>query len=150
MPLVKALIALDDFLVDNAVLPSYHVYMVCEKTHNLLPMRTRNVLAPAASVFPTGDLGARTVTPKPTGSIAAKPNPFQADSHGLGRTTVSWMTYATSEVEVHVDAPDGPVFARSGDGGFSYETDRWVRDGTRFYLQNVSGGLSLTPCHGHP
>ena len=32
MPLVKALIVLDNFLIDNKVLPSYHVYMVCEKT----------------------------------------------------------------------------------------------------------------------
>jgi SAM-dependent methyltransferase len=145
MPLVKALIALDNFLVDNAILPSYHVYMVCEKTHNPMPMQTRNVLPPTAAVFPTNGLQARTVTPRPTGSIKAEPNPFQTDSHGLGRTTVSWMSYATSEVEVRVDAPDGPVFSRSGAGSSSRETDLWVRDGTTFYLQNVSGGLPLVP-----
>ena len=32
MPMVNALIALDNFLIDRKVLPSYHVYMVCEKT----------------------------------------------------------------------------------------------------------------------
>ena len=144
MPLVKALITLDNFLVDNAVLPSYHVYAVCEKTPNPMPMQTRNILPPAASVFPTGDLEARTATSIPSGSITAQPNPFNADSQGLGQTTVSWMTYATSEVEVHVDAPDGPVFARTGPGRFSRETAHWIRDGMTFYLQNVSGGLALT------
>ncbi len=144
MPLVNALIALDNFLIDNNVLPSYHVYMVCQKTDNPLPMQTRNVIPPAPSVFPTDDLEALTIRARPTGSITADPNPFRADSQGLGRTTVSWMTYATSEVEVHVDAPDGPVFARSGPGSFSHKTAHWVREGTRFYLQNVSGGLPLT------
>ena len=65
MPLVKALIALDNFLIDNKVLPSYHVYMVCQKTDNPIPMQTRNVLPPAASVFPTDDLEALTVRTKP-------------------------------------------------------------------------------------
>ena len=145
MPLVKALIALDNFLIDNKVLPSYHVYMVCQKTDNPLPMQTRNVLPPAASVFPTDDLEALTIKPRPMGLIAAEPNPFRADSQGTGRTTVSWMTYAASRVEVHLDAPDGLLFARSGPGIFSQTTGPWARDGTRLYLQNVSGGLPLTP-----
>jgi hypothetical protein len=145
MSLVKALIVLDNFLIDNAVLPSYHVYMVCQKTENPVPMQTQNVLPPAEPVFPTDDLQARTVTPRPTGSITADPNPFRADPRGLGQTTVSWMTYAISVVEVRVDAPDGPVFARTGPGRFAGSTGHWVRDGSRFYLQNVSGGLPLTP-----
>jgi hypothetical protein len=144
MPLVKALIALDNFLIDNNVLPSYHVYMVCQKTDNPLPMQTRNILPPAASVFPSGELEELTVKPRPMGSIAAEPNPFQADSQGAGCSTVSWMTYATSKVEVHLDSPDGPLFAESGPGLFSQTTGQWVRDGTRLYLQNVSDGLPLT------
>ena len=145
MPLVRALLALDNFLVDNAVLPSYHVYMVCENTQNPMPMQTRNILPPTAAVFPTNDLQTRIATPSPTGSITVEPNPFQADSDGLGQATVSWMTYGTSKVEVHVDAPDGPVFTRTGPGRFSHETGHWIRDGMRFYLQNVSDGLALSP-----
>jgi hypothetical protein len=57
---------------------------------------------------------------------------------------VSWMTYSTNKVEIHLDAPDGPLFARSGPGVFSQKTDQWVRDGSTFYLQNVSMGLPLT------
>jgi hypothetical protein len=95
-------------------------------------------------VFAAEDLEALTVEPKPIGLITAEPNPFRADSRGVGETTVSWITYTASIVEVHLDAPDGPLFARSGPGLFSHKTGQWVRDGTRFYLQNVSDSLGLT------
>jgi hypothetical protein len=144
-PLVDALITLDNFLIDTGVLPSYHVYMVCQKTKNPLPMQTRNVLPPTAPIFRTPDLNALNISPRPLGLIAAEPNPFCADSQGQGCTTLSWMTYATNRVEVHLDAPDGPIFARSGPGIFSQKAGPWVRDGTKFYLQNVSRGLPLTP-----
>jgi 2-polyprenyl-3-methyl-5-hydroxy-6-metoxy-1,4-benzoquinol methylase len=147
MPLVKALIALDNFLIDNKVLPSYHAYLICQKTDNPVPMQTRNVLPPSASTYSTEDLEAFTVRPRPMGLIAAEPNPFHADSQGTGFTTVSWMTHATNRVEVHLDAPDGRLFARSGPGIFSQKTGQWVRDGTKFYLQDVSDGLPLTDEH---
>jgi hypothetical protein len=124
MPLVKALIALDNFLIDNKVLPSYHVYMVCQKTANPLPMQTGDLLPPAVSVFPTNGLEARTIKPKPTGLITAEPNPFHRDSQGAEITTLSRMTYATSKGEVHLDAADGRLFSRTGPGIFSQETGR--------------------------
>jgi 2-polyprenyl-3-methyl-5-hydroxy-6-metoxy-1,4-benzoquinol methylase len=145
MPFVQALITLDNFLIDNAVLPSYHVYMICQKTDNPIPMQTRNLLPPTAAIFRLHELAALTISPKPMGLITAEPNPFRADSQGQGSTSVSWMTYATNRVEIHVDAPDGLLFARSGPGIFSQETGEWVHDGTAFYLQNVSRGLPLTP-----
>lgn len=145
VPLIDTLITLDNFLIDNAVLPSYHVYMVCQKTENPLPTQTRNVLPLTAPIFRTRDLDALTVSPRPLGLIAAEPNPFQADSQGRGWTTVSWMTYAAEKVEVRVDAPDGPIFSRTGPGIFSHKTGPWVRDGMKFYLQDVSKGLALTP-----
>jgi 2-polyprenyl-3-methyl-5-hydroxy-6-metoxy-1,4-benzoquinol methylase len=143
-PLVDALITLDNFLIDTGVLPSYHVYMVCQKTKNPLPMQTRNVLPLTAPLFRTSDLDELNISPRPLGLIAAEPNPFRADSQGNGCTTLSWMTYATNRVEVHIDAPDGRMFARSGPGVFSQEAGPWVRDGTKFYLQNVSRDLPLT------
>jgi 2-polyprenyl-3-methyl-5-hydroxy-6-metoxy-1,4-benzoquinol methylase len=147
MPLVKALIALDNFLIDNKVLPSYHAYLICQKTDNPVPMQTRNVLPPTASTYSTEGLEAFTVRPRPMGLIAAEPNPFHAESQGTGFTTVSWMTHATNRVEVHLDAPDGRLFARSGPGIFSQKTGQWVHDGTKFYLQDVSDGLPLTDEH---
>jgi SAM-dependent methyltransferase len=147
MPLVKALIALDNFLIDNKVLPSYHVYMVCQKTNNPLPMQTRNLLPPTAALFPMDDLTTLTIKPKPMGVISAEPNPFPTNSQGIGFTTLSWMTYATTRVEIHVDAPDGILFARTGPGMFSQKTGQWVRDGMTFYLQNVTDYLPLTPAN---
>jgi len=143
MPLVTALIALDNFLVDNKVLPSYHIYMVCEKTGNLMPMQTRDVLPAAAPVLGVPELETRIVKPQPSGSITSNPNPFNSDSRGVGQTTLSWISYGTSKVEVHLGATDGPLFARTGPGGFSQATGQWVRNGTTFYLQNVSDGLPL-------
>src|SRR5882724_7092266 len=142
MPLVDALIALDNFLVDNSILPSYHVYMVCQKTPNPLPMQTATVVPQAASLFATN--GPQTLINKLGASITASPNPLAVDSRGFGQTTLSWTSYATSKVEVHVNAPDGNVFTASGPGSFSKATERWVRVGMTFYLQNVSNGLPLT------
>jgi 2-polyprenyl-3-methyl-5-hydroxy-6-metoxy-1,4-benzoquinol methylase len=147
IPLVKALIALDNFLIDNKAVPSYHVYMVCQKTDNPLPMQTRNVLPQTAPLFPINDLEALTIKPRPIGLISANPNPFRTNAQGTGVTTLSWMTYATTRVEIHIDAPDGALFAKSGPGIFSQKTGYWVRDRTTFYLQNVSDGLPLTPAN---
>ena len=144
VPLVEALIALDNFLIDNKVLPSYHVYMVCQKTENPMPMQSHNLLPPAASVFPTDKLEAFTIKPPATGLITAEPNPFRPDSQGLGQTTLTWIAHGTSKVEVRVDAPDGLLFARHGPGRYSQPTGQWVRDGTTFYLQNISKELPLT------
>jgi SAM-dependent methyltransferase len=41
--IVDALIHLDDLLIDSRVLPSYHAYLVVEKTPNPLPMQTQTV-----------------------------------------------------------------------------------------------------------
>jgi len=144
LPLVDALITLDNFLIDNAVLPSYHAYMICQKTDNPMPMQTQNLLPSTVPVFRPHASSDALHRSKPLGLIAAEPNPFRADSQGQGRTSVSWMTYATNTVEIHLDAPDGLLFARSGPGIFSKETGEWIRDGTTFYLQNVSRGLALT------
>jgi len=84
------------------------------------------------------------VTTAPKGSITANPNPFLANTNGPGQTMLAWTSYGTSAVEVRVNAPDGNKFAGSGPGSFSATTGRWLRDGMRVYLQDVSGGLPLT------
>jgi ubiquinone/menaquinone biosynthesis C-methylase UbiE len=142
MPFVNALIALDNFLVDNSVLPSYHVYMVCQKTDNPLPMQTSTVVPMAPPLFATNEPQA--LLNRPAASISASPNPLAVDSRGFGQTTIAWTSYAASKVEIHIDAPDGNVFAASGPGSFSRPTRRWARAGMIFYLQNVSNGLPLT------
>src|SRR4029077_4559439 len=87
MPLVDALIALDDFLIDNAVLPSYHVYMVCQKTPNLLAVQTGNLVPLTAGPFEAN--GPQTLINRPIASITADPNPLVLDSRGFGQTTLA-------------------------------------------------------------
>jgi hypothetical protein len=87
-----------------------------------------------------------------SGSITANPNPiliydqFADRSPGsslIGTTQLSWTSRGTEVVEVHVDAPDGPLLSCTGPAGAA-PTGRWVSDGMLFYLQNVSGGKPLT------
>jgi glucose/arabinose dehydrogenase len=80
----------------------------------------------------------------PTGSITANPNPFIIDNTGLGQTTLSWTSNGTTTVQVHINAPNGAMFAGGDPGTFSLATGHWVTDGMTFYLQNVSNGLPLT------
>lgn len=52
-----------------------------------------------------------------------------------------------TEVEIHVNKPWGTLFARFyGDHG-SAVTGDWIRDGMRFYLQDVSDGQPLRLQH---
>jgi len=106
-----------------------------QNVSNGLPLTSANTLA-------TVTLTA--LNPTPRGSISALPNPFMADSNGLGQTTLAWTSYGTRRVEIHVNAPDGPAFAGGNPGSFSMATGHWVQDGMTFYLQNVSNGLPLT------
>jgi hypothetical protein len=48
-------------------------------------------------------------------------------------------------VEIHVDSPDGVLFASGkGPGPGSSETGFWVKNGMRFYLQNRTGNKPLS------
>ena len=79
-----------------------------------------------------------------TGALTASPNPIAvAGLAEPGVTTLTWWTDGTENVEVRVNAPDGPLFAEGGSAGSS-STGKWVTNGTVFYLQDVSGGLPLT------
>ena len=78
------------------------------------------------------------------GSITADPNPFVADENGFGQTTLTWTTNVASRAEVHVNSPDGPIFAGSDPGIFSLATGHWVSNGMTFYLQDVSNRVPLT------
>jgi hypothetical protein len=105
-----------------------------QNVSNGLPLTSANTLA---TVTVTA------VIPR-SGSIMAQPNPFPPDPQGFGETTITWTSAGTTQIEVHVDAPNGNMFARSNPGTFSLATGHWVRNGTTFYLQDVSNGLPLT------
>jgi hypothetical protein len=87
---------------------------------------------------------ARVIARKSTGRVTAYPNPILVSGRfALGATTLSWTTTGTTTIEVHVDAPDGPLLCRGNPIG-SATTGAWVIDGMAFYLQDVSAGLPLS------
>ncbi len=78
------------------------------------------------------------------GTLAANPNPITVnDGTGLGATTLTWNSTGTSAVEIRVNSPNGSLFSQSASGAWTATTGKWVGNGTKFYLQNVSGGLPL-------
>jgi hypothetical protein len=106
-----------------------------QNVSNGLPLTSANTLATVTMTA---------VSVGASGSITALPNPISLDINGLGQTTLGWTSYGTTQVEIHIDAPDGPGFAGSGPGSFALGTGQWVDNGMTFYLQNVSNGLPLT------
>jgi len=73
-----------------------------------------------------------------TGALLAEPNPIAVSFRGeAGATTVRWIAAGTGQVEVHVHAPDGPLFYSGGPSG-SQRTGEWVTSGTVFFLQDAS------------
>jgi hypothetical protein len=97
---------------------------------------------PLTSEHTIGQVTAQ-VTPQPeSGYLLAMQNPLQAT--GVGSATLNWFTNTASTVEVHLGAPDGPLFTRGGPQG-SATTGPWVTDGTVFYLQDVTNDAPLTP-----
>lgn len=76
-------------------------------------------------------------------SLTASPNPIPVSSAtAFGQTTIDWSAPSATSVEVHVDSPNGPLFAAGGPTG-SALTGVWVVNGTVFYLQDVSNGHAL-------
>ena len=78
-------------------------------------------------------------------TITADPNPIQVcDGSGTGITKLTWTSVGPAMVEMHVNSPNGDLLARTGANGTA-TTAKWVTNGMIFYLQDVSGGKSLTP-----
>ena len=78
-------------------------------------------------------------------TITADPNPIQVcDGSGTGITKLKWTSVGPAVVEMHVNSPNGDLLARTGANGTA-TTGKWVTNDMIFYLQDVSGGKSLTP-----
>ena len=65
------------------------------------------------------------------------------DGSGLGVTELVWTISPPRSCEVHIGAPDGKLFAIASTSGSS-KTEKWVKNEMTFFLQDVSGGKSLT------
>ncbi len=85
------------------------------------------------------------------GSIKADPNPvLVSDCHPShrprGLTTLKWTSKGVDHVEVHLNAPDGPLLNGSG-GSRNGSARRWGEEGATFYLQDTSGDKPLVLAH---
>lgn len=88
-------------------------------------------------------IGVATGTEDSLPFLNASPNPAKAtDSTGLAQITLTWGAPGAASVEIHVGAPDGLMMVSGGPSG-SAATGVWVSNGTRFYLQDVTGGKAL-------
>jgi hypothetical protein len=104
--------------------------------------------AVAGGFFPNGVngiLNTSSATPAVSDSamLTASPNPITVTSGIYGQTTISWNAPSASIIQVHVGAPNGPLFTDNFNSG-SMMTGQWVTNGMVFYLQDVSYGQSLT------
>jgi len=93
------------------------------------------------SVGPPGvTLAAITAHAGPPATLMGTPNPFPANSNGLGSIELTWSAGQDVTVtEIHVNSPTGPELAR-GPGSGSAAAGGWVRDLMQFYLQNITYG----------
>jgi hypothetical protein len=79
------------------------------------------------------------------GSFFASPNPIPTTAgSALGETTIQWDLPSAASLEVHVLAPDGPLFAAGGSSG-SAATGPWVTNAMPFYLQDAASADKLSP-----
>ena len=56
---------------------------------------------------------------------------------------MNWNAPSATNVEIHVNSPDGPTLTGGGPTGGA-TTGQWVTDGMQFFLQDVSNSLPLT------
>jgi hypothetical protein len=79
-------------------------------------------------------------------TLTATPNPAPMGQSGYAQTTLSWWAPNSIALELHVGSPDGPLVAVSGPSGTA-TTGAWVSDGTVFYLQDATSGISISPAN---
>jgi parallel beta-helix repeat protein len=106
----------------------------------------KNLASPDANAFVgnTCMTSLNAACPSTGPSFSASPNPIPVTGGAIvGTTTLSWNAPGAQEIEIHIGAPDGKLFAIMGNRG-SLTSGAWVADGMTFYLQDVTGGNPLT------
>jgi hypothetical protein len=108
----------------------------CDGTFQQLSFDIRNRLQQAET--------ARVATSTIQGRLTARPAPGVApDKSGLGVAELTWSAPAGVSAEIRVGAPNGALFAAGGNSGHAV-TQKWVKDGMPFFLQDVTGGKART------
>ncbi len=108
----------------NWVTNGENFYLVNAATHGVLATTsaqlTSNILSLGDSVLQ--------ITNNP---IAVPPG------QTLATADITWRTSVSSQVEIHVNAPDGPLLVGGGSTGSAVAAG-WATDGMVFYLQDVT------------
>jgi uncharacterized protein (TIGR03437 family) len=113
------------------VSPGLTFYLVDTSTSEVLKTVTPQVNPDVPVSF--------TISP---GTIYAPYSPFGY----FGTATLNWNSPQTPQVEIHINAPNGPLFT-AGPAQGEAVTGPWVSNGTMFYLQDVSNGFPLNSDH---
>jgi uncharacterized protein (TIGR03437 family) len=116
---------------DNWVTPGISFYLVDAHNSELLKTVSPNVRANVPPAF--------SISPSP---IYA---PYSPEGY-LGTATLTWNSPLTPNIEIHMNAPNGPLFTFGASQG-SATTGAWIADGTVFYLQDVSNAFPLNADH---
>ena len=105
--------------------------------------------ATAGGFFPSGVNGplntASASAATNTGVLlyATPHNPVVLGGATYGTTTIVWNAPApTQYIEIRVNSPAGPLFTTNVPSG-QMQTNAWVSDGLRLYLQDISNGKPL-------
>ena len=69
-----------------------------------------------------------------------------AQWRGAGSTDLYWTVPEGMAFEIHVSAPNGPLFSSGNKSGHA-RAEGWVTNGMQFFLQDVSGGKPLYAKH---
>ena len=105
---------------------------------NSRPLTLQHTLATAIATVDANTAGRAGVILGATPGLV--PDPANT---GRGTATLFWNAPGSSAVEVRVNSPDGPLFAREGPVG-SRSSGNWITDGMRFYLQDASSADSTS------
>jgi hypothetical protein len=79
---------------------------------------------------------------QPVELVARPAHIIQPNGSGAGSTDLYWTVPDGMAFEVHVGAPNGPLFS-TGDKSGHARAEGWVTNGMQFFLQDVSGGKPL-------
>jgi hypothetical protein len=118
----------------------------CSTKQNPQSVASQSNVPPPASSGPVAALPLPPLPPGKHAAITADPNPIKVcDGSGLGVTHIRFkIEPPVGAVDVRIDSPAGPQFASKGESA-RVPTGKWVTDGMVFYLQDTTGGKSLTP-----
>jgi hypothetical protein len=65
--------------------------------------------------------------------------PFEPDADTYGQVTLTWSTPSATRTQIRIGSANGELFNEGGPAGMA-QTGRWVAEGTRFFLQDVTFG----------